>query len=89
MKRFHQETSYFYGLLEFRLLQSNKFKKVVWLYGGSQHENGSNGVRKPFSCWLAINQIPGYLNDRANADISDKRFVADSLIFQINISSDC
>ena len=35
-----------------------------------------------------LNQISGYLNDWANVDITDKRFVVDGLINQINITSE-
>jgi len=35
-----------------------------------------------------LNQISGYLNDWANVDTADRRFVVDGLIHQINITSD-
>ncbi|MCL1824128.1 MAG: recombinase family protein [Oscillospiraceae bacterium] len=35
-----------------------------------------------------LNQISGYLEDWANVDIADRRFVADGLLNQINITSD-
>ena len=35
-----------------------------------------------------LNQISGYLNDWVNVEITDRRFVVDGLINQVNITSE-